>query len=130
MSMSTRSLATRSSINAGTLAYYGALEASGADVGAHSCWQFGAIDECFNGTLAGLLTENAFQPRSVWWLHKSYSDGVGHRVKAATSNPDIVALASNAITGGNTSGPQKFRRMLSGLLFQPIIVMQSTKDRL
>jgi hypothetical protein len=27
-------------------------------------------------------------------------------------------------------GPQKFRRMLSDLLFQPIIVMQSAKDRL
>ena len=90
---------------AGTLAYYGAIEVSGATAGAHSCWVLNGgtgADECYNGTISGLLTADTFQPRSVWWLHKSYADGVSGRVQAPASNPQIVALASNSITGAAT----------------------------
>jgi xylan 1,4-beta-xylosidase len=87
---------------AGTLAYYAALETSGADYGAHSCWTLATgVNECFNGTLSGLLT-TAFQPRSVWWLHKSYADGVAGRAHAVSLNPDVVALASTSLTSAST----------------------------
>ena len=88
---------------AGTLAYYSALEASGADHAAHSCWPDSTgVSACINGTLDGLLTNSTFQPRAAWWLHKSYADGVGARVQSVTGNPGIVALASSTITGAAT----------------------------
>ncbi len=88
---------------AGTLAYYSALETSGADHAAHSCWPDSTgVSACINGTLDGLLTNSTFQPRAAWWLHKSYADGVGARVQSVTGNPGIVALASSTITGAAT----------------------------
>jgi xylan 1,4-beta-xylosidase len=88
---------------AGTLAYYSALEASEADGGTRSCWVLSTgVSECFNGTLGGLLTSGTFQPRSVWWLHKAYADGVSGRVRAVVASPNIVVMASNSVTGENT----------------------------
>ncbi len=60
------------------------------------------MNECFNGTLSGLLTADTYQPRAVWWLHKSYADGVRGRVQAVASSPQLVVLASNSMTGGNS----------------------------
>ncbi|HKE25386.1 MAG TPA: IPT/TIG domain-containing protein [Bryobacteraceae bacterium] len=88
---------------AGTLAYYGALEQSGADAAAHACWSDSAGgDQCDNGTLDGLLTASTFQPRAVWWVHKSYADGVSQRVQATTSDANVVALASSSVSGAST----------------------------
>ena len=48
--------------------------------------------------------------------------------------PTAAVVARHAETGSQyqttTCGPQESRRALSDLLFQPIIVMQSTEDRL
>lgn len=89
---------------AGTLAYYNALEISGADGAAHSCWldSTGASGCVPPGALDGLLTDATFQPRAVWWLHKAYADGVSGRVQSVASNPSLVILASNSITSANT----------------------------
>jgi hypothetical protein len=88
---------------AGTLAYYSALEASGANAAAHSCWTdtLGNV-ECADGTLDGLLTDDTFQPCAAWWLHRYYAAGVAARVQATTTNADIFALASSSITGATT----------------------------
>lgn len=86
---------------AGTLAHYDAFEKSGANAAAHACWldSFGA-NECFNSTLDGLFTSGTFQPRSVWWTHKFYAEGVPGRVQTTVQNNQsgygAVALASAA----------------------------------
>jgi hypothetical protein len=43
---------------------------------------------------------------------------------------DRMAHPSESAVSGDSCGPQESRRALSDLLFQPIIVMQSTEDRL
>jgi hypothetical protein len=80
---------------AGTLARYAAFEDSGADGAARSCWFDSAgAAECFNGTMDGLVTAGAWQPRGVWWAHKLYADGVESRVAATVSGANLTALAS------------------------------------
>ena len=82
---------------AGTLAFYQQFELGGADEGNRSCWpdpNTGA-DNCASGTLDGMLTPGTFQPRSVWYAHSAYADGVATRVQSAVSDPSIVALASS-----------------------------------
>ena len=89
---------------AGTLTHYAEFEAGGADLGGRSTWIDSAgTPEGFNGTLAGLLTAGSLQPRSVWWAHKLYADGVATRVASSVSGPHIVALASRA---SDTEFPQ------------------------
>ncbi len=75
------------------------LEAGGADYAAKACWPdlrsaAGSRNvNCSNNSLDGLLTPEG-EPRSAWWVYKSYTDGVSSRVSSATSNPSLVALAS------------------------------------
>ncbi len=89
---------------AGTLTHYAEFEAGGADFGARTTWFDSAgTPEAFDGMLAGLLTAGSLQPRSVWWAHKLYADGVATRVASSVSGPHIVALASRA---SDTAFPQ------------------------
>ena len=83
---------------AGTLAFYHQFELGGADVGNRACWADSTgANACSNGTLSGLLTPGTFQPRSVWWAHRAYADGVASRVESAVSDPNIVALSSSSV---------------------------------
>jgi hypothetical protein len=59
------------------------------------------------------------------------------RMKMPSTSPDArfellekLPGISNYYLGNDPCGPQESRRALSDLLFQPIIVMQSTEDRL
>ncbi len=47
-----------------------------------------------NNTLDGLVTPNTAQLRAGWWAYKLYSDGVPTRVLSASSERQVVALAS------------------------------------
>ena len=82
------------------MTHYAEFEAGGADLGARTTW---SSPEAFGGMLSGLLTEGSLQPRSVWWAHKFYADGVATRVASSVSGPHIVALASSA---SETAFPQ------------------------
>ncbi len=80
---------------AGTLAHYAAFEHGGAAAAARGCWPTTAnVSECFDGSLDGLLTTGTLLPRSVWWAHKFYADGVATRVASTVSSPNVIALAS------------------------------------
>jgi len=107
---------------AGTLAYYSALETSGADGAAHSCWldSVGVSGCAPPAALDGLVTNTAFRPRAAWWLHKCYADGVNGRVQSVSTNPSLVILASKLITGANTPqiliGNSNYQNTLSNAL--------------
>src|SRR5207244_2366889 len=88
---------------AGTLAFYHQFELGGADDGNRSCWPDSrAANDCGNGTLDGMLTPDAFQPRSVWWAHRAYADGVASRVESAVSDPNVVALSSSSVASSGS----------------------------
>lgn len=75
--------------------YY--LEAAQPEVAAKSCWKDSKqLNECYNGSLDGLVEVETMRPRAVWWAYKLYADGVASRVKSATSDPTVVALASRS----------------------------------
>jgi len=76
--------------------YY--TEQGGADAAAKACWEpkGGGKNNCFNNSLDGLVQPGSFASRAVWWVYKSYADGVGSRVRSQTTNPKIVALASRS----------------------------------
>ena len=40
--------------------------------------------------------KKSFEPRAAWWVYKIYADGVDSRVKSESTDPRVVALASNA----------------------------------
>jgi xylan 1,4-beta-xylosidase len=75
--------------------YY--LEKGRADAASKACWPDSQSSaNCFNNTLDGLLTPKSFEPRAAWWVYKIYADGVDSRVKSESTDPRVVALASNA----------------------------------
>jgi len=78
------------------LGYLSALERGGADGAARACWKSPrGADQCFNHTLDGLVTQGTSQPRAAWWTYKFYADGVGSRVRTATNDTSVAALASS-----------------------------------
>lgn len=79
------------------LGYLYYLEAAKVDAAAKSCWKDSKRrNECFNGSLDGLVDVDSMRPRSVWWTYKLYADGAASRVLSTTSDRAIVALASSA----------------------------------
>lgn len=77
------------------LAYLAQGELGGADAACKGAW-WDDIGEstAHNRTLAGLVTRQTYQPRSGWWLFKTYSDGVNGRTTSTSTNPAITSLAS------------------------------------
>lgn len=110
---------------AGTLAFYQQFELGGADEGNRACWPdpHTGADNCATGTLDGLLTQGTFQPRSVWYAHWAYADGVASRVQSAVSDPNIVALASSS--AASVAAPQ----ILLGFVDFPVFFSNGTESR-
>lgn len=71
------------------------LEAGGVDVAARACWTaYDRSSNCYNDTLAGLLTPGTHGRRSVWWSTKAYADGVASRRLTRFSSARVVGLGS------------------------------------
>ncbi|WP_039897109.1 beta-xylosidase [Lyngbya sp. PCC 8106] len=81
--------------NLGYLTY---AEQSRVDGACKACWEpiGGGRNNCFNESLDGLVTPEQSAPRAVWWVYKAYADGLSSRVKSESSNPRVVALASQS----------------------------------
>lgn len=77
------------------LAYLAQGELGGADAACKGAW-WDDIGEstAHNRTLAGLVTRQTYQPRSGWWVFKSYADGVNGRIASTSTNPSVATLAS------------------------------------
>jgi xylan 1,4-beta-xylosidase len=72
------------------------LEAGGADAAARTCWDdLSGESNCYNDSLDGLLVPGSFEPRSVWWATKAYTDGAGSRVLARFSDPHVIGIGSS-----------------------------------
>ena len=57
------------------------------------CWD----GDCFTNTLQGMLTKTNRQPRSLWWMYKSYGDLTGQIVDVQPSNSvDAVVAIDNS----------------------------------
>jgi hypothetical protein len=79
------------------VAYLYYLEAGGADGAAKACWTSPTgANECFDGSVDGIIDPATKEPRAVWWSYKYYADGVASRVATSTVDPGIVAIASSA----------------------------------
>jgi len=91
---------------AGSLAFYRQFELGGADGANRACWSdpHTGGDNCGSGSMTGLLTQNTFQPRGVWYAHWAYADGVDTRVQSDVSDTSIVALASSSTA--SSAAPQ------------------------
>lgn len=95
---------------AAALTYNYYLELGGADAAARACWGgTGADSDCFNNSLDGLITPITWKPRSVWWAHKLYADGVSSRVRSSATDPRVFALASR------TSASPSAAQVLTGI---------------
>ena len=84
---------------------------------------------------AALVTATATDTsglKNQMWASIVDRDGIVCAVAFTGINRGAQWAGSRVISAqkANTCGPQEFRRALSDLLFQPIIVMQSTEDRL
>jgi xylan 1,4-beta-xylosidase len=81
------------------LGYFSYLERGQADGACRACWgSLGAnkVSNCFNNTLAGMVTPDTFKPRAAWWAYKLYADGADSRVKSQSDTERVVALASKS----------------------------------
>jgi hypothetical protein len=75
--------------------YY--LEAGGASGACKACWRANdGTSNCNNISLDGLIVPGTAQLRAGWWAYKLYADGVATRVAGASSNQQVVALASSS----------------------------------
>jgi hypothetical protein len=80
----------------GTLYY---LERGRADAAAKTCWKSSRGEEtCFDDSLNGLLAPGTREPAAGWWVYRSYADGARSRVRAGSTSPHLVALASRGST--------------------------------
>ncbi|OCR02566.1 beta-xylosidase [Oscillatoriales cyanobacterium USR001] len=85
------------------LGYFYYLERGQADGACRACWgSLGAnkVSNCFNNTLAGMVTPDTFQPRAAWWAYKVYADGARSRVQSQSDTERVVALASKSTPSG------------------------------
>lgn len=84
--------------------FFANLERAGVESAARSCWD----GDCFDTSLAGLLTRDALLPRSVWWAFEAYAATAGELVEVTPSASfDAVAALSGAgvrVLAGNHSG--------------------------
>lgn len=73
--------------------YY--LEKGGAAAAGRACWnESTGVSNCYNGSLNGLLTRGARQPRAAWWAEKAYADSRTGRVRTSTEDALTVAFSS------------------------------------
>ncbi|MFY7806162.1 MAG: GH39 family glycosyl hydrolase [Limnoraphis robusta] len=95
------------------LGYLAYTEQSRVDGACKACWEpvAGGRNNCFNESLDGLVTPEQSAPRAAWWVYKAYADGFSSRVKSESSNPRVVALASQ-------SNPQNQAQILFGYFEQ------------
>jgi hypothetical protein len=79
------------------VAYLYYLEAGGADGAAKACWsEPSGANECFDGSVDGIIDPSTGEPRAAWWSYKYYADGVASRVASSTIDPSIVGIASRS----------------------------------
>jgi xylan 1,4-beta-xylosidase len=72
------------------------LEAGGAQGSNKACWdaQDGS-QNCYNGSLDGLLSPNNYQPRAAWWIYKYYADSHQTQVSAVSRSSKKLAIFAN-----------------------------------
>jgi hypothetical protein len=81
--------------------YFANLEQAGVDMAMRAC----SVDPngcstCWNVSLDGLLTLPELEPRSTWWVYKSYADMTGTLVKVTGDN-NINGLAAKDSDAGS-----------------------------
>jgi hypothetical protein len=78
------------------VAYFSALDGSGAALAGHSCW-----GNCFvtPGTLDGLLTADGATPTAPYWVYQRYAGMTGQRVSVVTTNGTVSAVAVRSADG-------------------------------
>lgn len=77
------------------LAYLDILETAKVNGAIKACWN--AVDgtnNCYNGSLDGLLDPHTKRPRVAWRLYQAYAAGVESRVADQTDLQDVAILAS------------------------------------
>lgn len=73
--------------------YY--LEKGGAGGANKACWDASdGSNNCFNGSVDGVIVPGSYEPRAGWWTYKAYADGIGSRVVSYPYNENLVALSS------------------------------------
>lgn len=91
-------------IPASILGFFYYLERGKADGACRASW-FDPISKRENETrtLDGMLTQDLYEPRAGWWVHKLYADGVDTRVVSETTDRRVVAIASSKIVNTQKS---------------------------
>jgi xylan 1,4-beta-xylosidase len=75
--------------------YLAALALGGADASARACWRDPCgVDNCNVESLGGLLDPLTGRPRAPWWAMKWYARGVASRVRSASTDAAVAALAA------------------------------------
>jgi hypothetical protein len=78
------------------LGYFYYLEKGNADGASKACWENSTgKSNCDEGALDGLIRRSDLQPTAAWHAYKIYADGAESRVRSATTNPLVAALASS-----------------------------------
>lgn len=72
--------------------YIANLERAGVESAVRACWPEGSGNNCNNTSLDGILTSDASQPRSSWWVYKGYADITGHLV-GLTAGTSVDGIA-------------------------------------
>ena len=81
--------------------YFHAIEETGLDSAAHSCWnEPSGVWNCWTQTLGGLLTLDDRQPRATWWVYKAYGDMTG-RLVPVTPSARVAGIACQDIVEGD-----------------------------
>jgi hypothetical protein len=79
--------------------YFAAMRASGAVYGVHATWPDANpgtptnVNNTYNDSLNGLLTDDTKQPRSTWWAYKRYGEMTGQMVQV-DAGATITGVAS------------------------------------
>jgi hypothetical protein len=62
--------------------YFAALEEARVESAAHACWpEPDGASNCRRPQLDGILTGDGKEPRSTWWVYRTYADITGELVK-------------------------------------------------
>lgn len=73
--------------------YY--LEKGGAAGTNRACWDASDhSNNCYNGSLDGLIVPATKRPRAAWWAYKIYADTLTNRVKATPVDADLALFAA------------------------------------
>jgi hypothetical protein len=78
------------------VSYLAHIERAGIKYTCKCCWD----RDCHINTLQGLLTKSTREPRSLWWMYKSYGDLLGHIVETrpGESVDGVVSLEQSSGT--------------------------------